>query len=566
MLSDAQRGARRDASVNFGACGGRKHVAMSTSSANSDDRLGDVAQSFRCAKDEGLLSALSSVPNFPFGDATSHRVDRKSDDHVQPATTLSPEMAGDSVVKRPRMTIIPPDEHRIHQPHGNKLRPPDLTPAWVIQPRGYVDLGRSTPRSRRRGYGLKKLLVTSAIVAMVGGAVVVEILMLVEDSDFPSLPQFVSGATPRAKTAPAPTDFRAIINLSEVERMTQAVSPQPAVSLQPMAQSENPPTASGIDVTLPPDSAYEKMAGKVAATRQPPLIAIPELTPLVAPELTPIARPEPLAIATPQFAPIARSEPTPTATPEPRSITTLDSPPIARLEQAPKSPPIVRPERTPESPPISQAPPRIGKVGAADRAGLLFADSNIRNLTRAELQRLSADRLHIARNEIFARRGRYFKDDALRAYFEQFPWYQPHAWEVPLTPVEQANVGLIQSVEAPAAASRGITAPVPDETNMQNSVAFADPGRRYLTPEELQGLSGDQLVIIRNEIFARRGRYFKDDALRAYFSQFPWYQPHAWDVPLSPIEQANVKLVQSLEQTASASRPAATRAGRVPPM
>jgi len=81
---------------------------MSTSSANSDDRLGDVAQSFRCAKDEGLLSALSSVPNFPFGDATSHRVDRKSDDHVQPATTLSPEMAGDSVVKRPRMTIILP--------------------------------------------------------------------------------------------------------------------------------------------------------------------------------------------------------------------------------------------------------------------------------------------------------------------------------------------------------------------------------------------------------------------------------------------------------------------------
>jgi len=539
---------------------------MSTSSANSDDRLGDVAQSFRCAKDEGLLSALSSVPNFPFGDATSHPVDRKSDDHVQPATTLSPEMAGDSVVKRPRMTIIPPDGRHIHRPHGNKPRPPDLTPAWVIQPRGYVDLGRPTPRSRRRGYGLKKLLVTSAIVAMVGGAVVVEILMLVEDSDFPSLPQFVSGAPPRAKTAPAPTDFRAIINLSEVERMTQAVSPQPAVSLQPMAQSENPPTASGIDVTLPPDSAYEKMAGKVAATRQPPLIAIPELTPLVAPELTPIARPEPLAIATPQFAPIARSEPTPTATPEPRSITTLDSPPIARLEQAPKSPPIVRPERTPESPPISQAPPRIGKVGAADRAGLLFADSNIRNLTRAELQRLSADRLHIARNEIFARRGRYFKDDALRAYFEQFPWYQPHAWEVPLTPVEQANVGLIQSVEAPAAASRGITAPVPDETNMQNSVAFADPGRRYLTPEELQGLSGDQLVIIRNEIFARRGRYFKDDALRAYFSQFPWYQPHAWDVPLSPIEQANVKLVQSLEQTASASRPAATRAGRVPPM
>jgi YARHG domain len=602
VLSDAQREARRDASVNFGACGGRKHVGMSTSPANSDDRLSQVAQSFRSRKDEGLLSALSGVPNFPFGDATTHVVDRKSDDLAQAATPSGPPpypppQAGESIsfyppppagegrvgardsdVKRPRMTIIPPDGR--HETDGNERRPPDLTPAWVIQPRGYVDLGRPTPRLRRRRHGLKKLLVTSAIAAMVGGAVVVEILMLVEDSDFPSLPQFVSGAPPRAKPAPAPTDFRAIINLSEVERVTQAVSTQPAVSLQPMVRSENPPTASGIDVTLPPGSAYEKMADKVAATRQPPSIAIAELAPLAAPELTPLAapelaplaapelrpRPEPFAIATPQFAPMARPEPTPLATPEPRSITTLDSPPIARLEQARESPAAARPEPTPESPPISQAPSRIGKVVAADRTGLLLADSNVRYLTRAELQRLSADRLHIARNEIFARRGRYFKDDALRAYFEQFPWYQPRAWDVPLTPVERANVGLIASIEAPAPASRSITGPVPAETNTENSFAFADPSRRYLTPEELQGLSADQLIIIRNEIFARKGRYFKDDALRTYFSQFPWYQPYAWDVPLSPIEQANVKLVQSFEQTASVSRPAATRAGRAPPM
>jgi YARHG domain len=450
------------------------------------------------------------------------------------------------------VTIIPPDGRHIHQPHGNKPRPPDLTPAWVIQPRGYDDAGRPTPRLRRRRYGLKNLLVTSAIAVMVGGAVVVEILMLVEDSDFPSLPQFVSGAPPRARPAPPLTDFRAIINLDEVERMAEAALPRPTVSLQPMVQSANPPTESGIDGTLPPGTAYEKIAGKAAAIWPPPSIAIPQLTPLAAPE------------------------PTPIATPEPRSVTTLDSPPIARLEQAPESPPIVRPQPTPQSPPIAeptpasppinQAPPRIGKVVAADRAGFLLADSNVRYLTRAELQRLSADRLHLARNEIFARRGRYFKDDALRAYFEQFPWYQPHVWDVPLTSVEKANVDLIASIEAPVAASRGITGPVPAQTNTENSFASADPSRRYLTSEELQGLSADQLVIIRNEIFARRGRYFKDDALRTYFLQFPWYQPYAWDVPLSPIEQANLKLVQSFEQTASASRPAATRAGRTPPI
>jgi YARHG domain len=543
---------------------------MSTSPANSDDRLGQVAQSFREGKDEGLLSALACVPSFPFGDATTHVVDRKSDDHALSATPAGPPPyppppvgkgrveVSDRDIKRPRVTIIPPDEGRIRRPHGNKPRPPDLTPAWVIEPRGYIDPGRPTPRLRRRRYGLKKLLVTSAIAVMVGGAVVVEILMLVEDSDFPSLPQFVSGA-PRAKPGPAPTDFRAIINLSEVERLTEAAAlPRPTVSLQPMVQAENP--AAGIDGTLPRDTAYEKITGKADAIRPPPSIAISQLTPLAAPELTPIARPEP----------------PPLAAPEPRSITTLDSPPTARLEQAPEpppiteptpqSPPIARREPAPPLPPIAPAPPHIGKVGAADRAGFLFADSNVRYLTRTELQRLSADRLHLARNEIFARRGRYFKDDALRVYFEQFPWYRPRAWDVPLTPVEKANVDLIASIEAPVAASRSITAPALAQTNTEESFAFADVGRRYLTPEELQGLAADQLVIVRNEIFARRGRYFKDDALRAYFSQFPWYQPFAWDVPLSPIEQANLKLVQSFEQTASTSRPAAARTGRAPPM
>jgi hypothetical protein len=60
---------------------------------------------------------------------------------------------------------------------------------------------------------------------------------------------------------------------------------------------------------------------------------------------------------------------------------------------------------------------------------------------------LRADRLLIARNEIFARKGLYFRDSALRAYFAQFRWYQPHAWKVPLSPVEQANVDLIWSFE-----------------------------------------------------------------------------------------------------------------------
>jgi hypothetical protein len=76
---------------------------------------------------------------------------------------------------------------------------------------------------------------------------------------------------------------------------------------------------------------------------------------------------------------------------------------------------------------------------------------------------------------------------------------------------------------------------------------FADSDTRYLTYDELAGLSTAQLRIARNEIFARKGRFMKDDALRAYFEQFSWYAPFTWDVQLNAVEKENVALIQSLE-------------------
>jgi YARHG domain len=479
---------------------------------------------------------------------------------------------------------------------GEEIPPFGLSPASVTvmsnrgRDSGQVGLGTPAPRLRRRGHawgGMKTLVAASAIGATVAGCIAVEIWMLVEDSDVPGLPPKQASLPQWPKTLPP--ELRAVMTASEAERIARVASGQPGISLPPIAPTERRPAESTIEAPLRQTgvgSEYEKIVGvdNTAAMREPPRLAIPQLDPISRPEppamarldpapiatleSTPIERAEPVErvgpapLTTAQSTPIARAEPTPTTTPEPHSIATAESTWIERL-----GPPL-------ESPHINHAAPHIAK--AADRAGFLFADSNVRYLTRAELQKLSADQLHIARNEIFARRGRFFKDDGLRAYFSQFPWYRPRAWEIPLGPVETANVALIQSAEqdnvglaqsseAPVAASRGIAGPLAASTKAESDVPFTDPSRRYLTPEQLQGLSADQLAVVRNEIFARKGRYFKDDWLRAYFSQFPWYQPYAWDVPLTPIDQANVKLVQSLEQTAATSRPA-LRPWRVPPM
>ena len=76
-----------------------------------------------------------------------------------------------------------------------------------------------------------------------------------------------------------------------------------------------------------------------------------------------------------------------------------------------------------------------------------------------------------------------------------------------------------------------------------------------LTGQDLAGLSADQLRLARNEIFARQGRTFQDQALQDYFDQQDWYvaiyTPEQFDAlegrTLNRYEAANLALIQSLE-------------------
>ncbi|HOW43711.1 MAG TPA: YARHG domain-containing protein [Candidatus Aminicenantes bacterium] len=73
----------------------------------------------------------------------------------------------------------------------------------------------------------------------------------------------------------------------------------------------------------------------------------------------------------------------------------------------------------------------------------VIADSSERLLTKAEVARLSANLLRIARNEIFARHGRVFRDPVLGRHFRSKEWYRPGAGETELSATEKANVALI---------------------------------------------------------------------------------------------------------------------------
>lgn len=71
-----------------------------------------------------------------------------------------------------------------------------------------------------------------------------------------------------------------------------------------------------------------------------------------------------------------------------------------------------------------------------------------------------------------------------------------------------------------------------------------------LTPLDLEGFSKEDLQIMRNEIFARKGHIFKQDGeMYNYFSQKDWYNllEKSANPSLNSIEKHNVNLIRSLE-------------------
>jgi hypothetical protein len=169
---------------------------------------------------------------------------------------------------------------------------------------------------------------------------------------------------------------------------------------------------------------------------------------------------------------------------------------------------------------------------ARTQSHFLLDDSDTRLLTSNDLKGLSKDDLRIARNEIFARRGRYFSSPDLTSRFSKFSWYQPHTWDPQLNDIERANVALIERSE-------------PSESP-QSDLIIPDSDKRILLPSDLRKLSKEELRIARNEIFARRGRYFEAPDLKARFERFSWYSPNTWNPRLSAIEEANVALMDKV--------------------
>lgn len=72
---------------------------------------------------------------------------------------------------------------------------------------------------------------------------------------------------------------------------------------------------------------------------------------------------------------------------------------------------------------------------------------------------------------------------------------------------------------------------------------------REMSYADVEGKSAEELRLMRNYIFARRGYIFESEDLKEYFEQFSWYVPLYYDVTprLSDIEKYNVNFIKEYE-------------------
>ena len=170
------------------------------------------------------------------------------------------------------------------------------------------------------------------------------------------------------------------------------------------------------------------------------------------------------------------------------------------------------------------------------RVALLPGDMEFfekRTISESMLQGLSLHELRLLRNEIYARHGRMFRAEWLQQYFYIQPWYNPdeNFKDESLSGNDKLNVETIVRYE-----------------NRLHEELSTKPIARAL----LEGLFLEDASQMRQEIYARHGKVFKEPWLQKYFSSFGWYKadPDFTEANLTEVEKKNIATIAAYEKRA----------------
>ena len=179
---------------------------------------------------------------------------------------------------------------------------------------------------------------------------------------------------------------------------------------------------------------------------------------------------------------------------------------------------------------IADAQKRSRNIALAPGDMELFED---RAVSEQLLKGLGLYELRLLRNEIYARHGRQFQAPWLSQYFYSQPWYTPDDKfkDEELSGFDKQNVLTIVAYE-----------------NKIHDELASTPITRSL----LEGLFVEDAAKMRQEIYARHGKVFKEAWFQKYFETFPWYKadPSYTDAQLTPVEKRNIATIAAYEKKA----------------
>ncbi|PYS22919.1 MAG: hypothetical protein DMF72_11435 [Acidobacteria bacterium] len=154
-------------------------------------------------------------------------------------------------------------------------------------------------------------------------------------------------------------------------------------------------------------------------------------------------------------------------------------------------------------------------------------------ITETMLRGLSLHELRLLRNEIYARHGRIFKTMWIQQYFGFQPWYDAKEdfKDEEISGSDKTNIETI----------------VAYENKLHNSIST-----KPITRALLSGLFVEDVRKMRDEIYARHGKVFKDPWTQKYFASFDWYKinQNYSDAQLTAIEKGNLAIIAAYEKKA----------------
>ena len=120
--------------------------------------------------------------------------------------------------------------------------------------------------------------------------------------------------------------------------------------------------------------------------------------------------------------------------------------------------------------------------------------------------------------------------------------------------ISSQNESIRESLEKESLKMESEDAAAQTETGQTETDDYILPqsSAEVLTEEDIEGLSAEELLLARNEIYARHGRKFSTPEIQAYFDSKSWYNgtisPEDFDTSvLNSTERANVSFIKSHE-------------------